>query len=567
MRRAKLAIGPLLAAGAVLTIAGCGGDDQETATPPAALAPAESVFYAESVLRSEGEEREALETSLSTVLGEPPGTQIIEELNSSLAESGFSYEGDLAPWVGERGGLFLTALYEQEVDSVDETINGAKECIDAAEPAEGEDVVGGCAPPPDEGFSSDGVEGAFVIQSTDEDAAAGFVEKVAAESDGAEDAEYEGVEYKRDENGDAVGVVGDFVVLGSEQGFEAAVDAEAGGASLADDDAYTGALGDEEGSTATLYADVPAIAESAEAAGELRADDRAVFESVFGGAAEQPLTASVDAAAGGFGAEFAYGTTDAPFLAAAEESALLRELPGDSWFAAGFSGLGDAVGSLIGSAADFGVAEDEIESTREQFRREYGLELEDFYEPFGDGAFFANGEGIFGTGAGLVVETDDDAAADRLITGLERAARRSGDQVRPVADRETGAEGFSLTIEDAPGTVNFIGAEDRVVIAYGDGATTPALTPEKSDGRLGGSDAFAAASEALGEDFAVATYLDFAPLVDLLSLAAAADPSLQQMLPYLEPLDFLIAGSASDGERERLRMFIGIAAATVEPSA
>ena len=105
------------------------------------------------------------------------------------------------------------------------------------------------------------------------------------------------------------------------------------------------------------------------------------------------------------------------------------------------------------------------------------------------------------------------------------------------------------------------------MIAYGDGATTAALTPAESDGLLGDSEAFAAASEALGEDYAVATYLDFAPLVDLLSLAAAADPSLQQMLPYLESLDFLIAGSASDGERERLRMFIGIAAATVEPSA
>ena len=541
---------PLLAAAlAGLALAGCGDDEGAESSGPASLAPAESVVYAEGVLRPEGELRTALDTSLSALLdSEDPGALIVAELNQQLAEddSEITYEIDIEPWLGERGAVFFTSLYGSGEASGDETAGAADE---------------------DDSFAGEGVEGAFVIEATDTEAAQAFTDTAGAEEGSVEESSYEGVDYKVGGGGDAFGIVGDALVFGSEQGLRAAVDTEAGDESLAGDADFSSLLGSEADAAGTLFVDVPEIVTEAEAAGELTGSELETIDSLFAGIADEPLTAVLDAEPDGFGLELSYGATDLPFLAAAEESALLRELPGDSWLAAGFTDVGDAIASFLDGAGDLGVAADELDAIRDQFRREYGLELEEFYEPLGDGAFFANGEGIFGTGGGVVLETDDPEAAGRLIAGLERAAKRGGEQVRSLSGGNSGAEGFSITIDEAPGAINFVAGGDRIVIAYGDAATGAAFEPGEAGGTLGESEGFSAAEDALGEDFDVTGYLDFAPLVELLGFASATDPSLQQALPYLESLDFVITGAGSDGEHERMRLFLGVADVVAEPSA
>ena len=105
------------------------------------------------------------------------------------------------------------------------------------------------------------------------------------------------------------------------------------------------------------------------------------------------------------------------------------------------------------------------------------------------------------------------------------------------------------------------------MIAYGEAATSRRARPDEAEGSLGESRGIHRRRVELGEDYDVSAYVDFAPLADLLSLAAATDPGLQQALPYLESLDFLIAGSSTDGERVHQRAFLGIAEVIVEPSA
>ena len=563
----RAAVVPALA---VLALAGCGGDDEEAMSGPATLVPASSVVYAESVLRPEGEQSEALESSLGAILGtDDPGAMIVQELNEQLVEddAGVTYEGDIEPWLGGRGAVFFTELYgDAEPDEVEGTVEGAKDCVAGQEPLES-DVVEGCAPPSDvvdDGFTGEGVEGAFVVEATDPEAAQAFAEKAAAD-DGPEAASYEGVDYTLGEGGDAYAVVGDAVAFGSEAGVKAVIDTEQGGESLAGDADFAELLGAEQGAAGSLFVDIPAVVSQADEAGEIASEAMDTLDTVFVGIADEPLSAVVDADPGGFGLDVSYGATDVPFLAAAEESALLRELPGDSWFAAGFSGVGEAIGSFVESADDFGVAEDEIGATGEQFRREFGLDLEDFYAPLGDGAVYANGEGIFGTGGGLIFQTDDPEAAKKLIDGLERAAKRAGEQVRSLSGDT--ASGFSISIDEVPGGINFVAAEDRIVIAYGDAATSAAIDPGSAEGTLADSAAFGAAEEALGSEFSVTAYLDFGPIVELLDLAAAADPSLQQALPYIESLDFLISGSSEDGERIHQKTFLGVADIVTDPSA
>jgi Protein of unknown function (DUF3352) len=344
-------------------------------------------------------------------------------------------------------------------------------------------------------------------------------------------------------------------VFGSEEAFQQVVDTEAGGPSLADDESFQATGSDAGAPAASLYADVPAIVEAAESAGEVSRSDRAALDTVFAGVVDEPVAGSVEAEADGFALELSYGSAELPFLAAAEESSLLRELPEDAWLAAGFNDLGDAVESLFRRGEDLGIAGRDLERAERGFLRNYGLRLEDFYAPLGDGAVFASGEGIFGTGGGLIVETESPAEAAKVVAALRHGAQRSGEVPRPLSGGKEGVEGFSVELPDAPSALNFIAAGDRLVIVYGEGAAAGALEPDPS---LESSEQFRAASAALGGDFAVSLYLDFDPVTELLDLAATADPSIEEALPYLEAIDFVVAGSASDGDRDRQRVFLGL---------
>ena len=511
-------LAPALAVALAVSIAGgCGGGGEETETTPASVAPADSLLYLDAVLRPEGENRTAIETPLAALLGtEEPGTVIVDALNREIAEDDATYEEDIEPWLGERGGIFFTSIFP---------------------PGDGGDV---------EETAFDDSEGAFVIETTDPDAALAFAEEFADE-------------------GDAYEIAGDFLVAGTDGGVEAAVDAEAGGDSLADDEEFDALVGAETTAAGRVFADVPGILTAAEEAGELTTSDREVLDEVASGLVDEPFTAILEGETTGIALEVSYGVPSDSALTPDEESALLRDLPGDTWLAAGLPDVGELVDSYLGTAEELGSAEG-LDEVSAEFSDEFGVDPAEAFGPLGDGVLFANGTGIFGTGGGLVFETEDAAAGRDLIAALERAAKRGGEDVRPLSGRG-GEEGFAISIGGAPSPVNFVAADDRVVIAYGDSAAAAALEPDPAEGLLADGESFAEAEAALGEDYAVNAFMDFGPLVQILELAAATEPSLQEALPYLESLDFLVVGSASDGERQRHRFHLGVADIVTDPSA
>jgi Protein of unknown function (DUF3352) len=517
-----------LAALAALALPGCGSEEPEPADLAAAVPPDVQV-YVESVLRPEGAQRDALESSLSLLLDtDDPGALITRELNEESAEddSEITYEGDVEPWLGERGAVFVSDFF----------------------------------PDGDPDGITDDESGALLADVTDQEAAQGFIDKAAAEEEAsATDASYEGVDYllledddSEDDEPSAAGLVGDHVVFGSEDAFQDIVDVKAGAPALADDEAFSATLGESSEAAASLYADVPAIVEAADAAGELsRSHKKAV--DFFAGIAEEPVTATVDVVPNGFGLEVSYGAARVPFLGAAEESALLRRLPEDAWFAAGFSDLGDGIAALLRHLGEIGAGE--IERLEREFFRETGTRFEESYEGLGDGAFYATGHGIFGAGGGVVVETESPRAATEAVRGLRRGAMLTGARVRPLTGGPPEVEGYSFAVPDAPSTINYIAAGKRVVIAYGEDAAAAVLDPEQT---LESNADFKAASAALGEEFDVGFFLDFGPVMELLDLAGAADPSVEEAQRYLEAIDFVITGSASEAGRDRQRIFLGL---------
>ena len=163
-----------------LFVAACGSsdsDDSADAGPdPITLAPADVPFYAQMVVRPEGDLKDDLNSAVGKLTGDDdPGAQIIDEINSSLAEdTDLTYEDDIEPWLGSRAGVFVSGFQ-----------------FDTEEP----DV-------------------ALVVATTDTDAAQGFVDASIEESgDSTSDETYEGVSYKLDsDDGTAIGIVDDFLV-------------------------------------------------------------------------------------------------------------------------------------------------------------------------------------------------------------------------------------------------------------------------------------------------------------------------------------------------------------------
>jgi hypothetical protein len=82
---------------------------------------------------------------------------------------------------------------------------------------------------------------------------------------------------------------------------------------------------------------------------------------------------------------------------------------------------------------------------------------------------------------------------------------------------------------------------------------------EPSD-TLGESEPFAAATDALGSDYAAILLLRFEPVLELFESTGAADtePDYQAAKPYLDHLDYLITGSRRDGNRAVMRFVLGL---------
>src|SRR5918996_5293058 len=231
--RWTLAVGTIAAS---LAFVACGDDDSvSTGSSAAALVPADALVYADAVVRPEGDQREHVEAALGTLLGvDDPGATIVEALEGEFAaeDTELDYAEDLEPWLGERGGVFFLNF---EDDS----------------------------------------DGAFVLEATDDAAAQAALERIVEAEGEPRSATYEGVEYTRNDEGDAAGLVDGFAVIGSNAGFEAAVDTSAG-ESLADSDTYAQALETAaDDRLVTVYAEPGNILDVVVGSGDLTDQDAA----------------------------------------------------------------------------------------------------------------------------------------------------------------------------------------------------------------------------------------------------------------------------------------------------
>jgi uncharacterized protein DUF3352 len=494
----------------VAVLAGCGGDGSPSAPAgpdPATLAPADAPLFAEGVVRPEGDQQEALDSALSKLLAtDDPGAFVVEQLDKVLprSDAGLTYEDDIEPWLGEQAGIFF------------------------------------------ETFTGD-ADGAAVVATTDPQASDQAIEKAAAADEESERRRsYEGVDYLLDRGGTAAGVVGDFLVAGTENAFRDAVDAS-NGRSLAGSGDFKAQLDQApDDRVGFVYADPRAILDALQKSGQVSS---AQVESAGPGLEallSQPVTASVTATSDQLALQASAATGAAP---APQESPLLRDFPQDAWLAFAVTDAGQTWRLLDRIRAG-------PESGFPPLGGGRGFDLATQVARWaGDIGGFVGGTSLFGLSGALVLETSDEQASVKTLDQLQRALGNDpAVSVEPLTG--AGEHGFSLTPTGVPISFQVVQRGGRVVAGLAD-SVSDVFSPSST---LGDSDAFKSAADALGGDFAPVTFVDFVPLFQLVDSLpqAQSDPDYRSAKPYLDHLDYLVLGGRSDQDRAEVRMVLGL---------
>lgn len=524
VRSALLAFAVLTA----LALAAC-GDDADSGgdgPDPATLAPADSVVYMDAVIRPEGDQKDGLTSALSKLGVDDPGAMIIAELNDELSQEGFTYEEDIEPWLGQTAGLFLTDFSDSEGN------------------------------------------GAALISVTDTGGAEDAINKAAeADDQPEEDKTYEGQSYKVDPDDTAIGVVGDFLVAGTEEGFKAAVDASAAD-SLADDETASSALDNTtDDSLFRVYVDTERAVDLAVDSGLISQEDLDAA-----GAGVDQLKAGPVVMSGGATADSMSIETSAPEMDEGTETTdIVSTLPSGSWLAFGAPMVGEAIaagydsfvqglelglsaqaqgleGDLPGGTVE-PLPQADVPDIRRELKRQLGIDLSKDLAWMGDVGVFVEGSSLLSVGGGMVIETDDPDAASDAVAQIGRAlARRPDVQVRRTAD------GFQ--VQSGPAGAEVSVGDDKVVIAAAGVTVEDVLSPSET---LADSESFQSASGALGDDLTAAMFVDFPAIVALIEGSGqTGSPEYQQVKPVLDALDYMIAGSGSSDGRAVGRVVLGL---------
>ena len=504
----------------VAALAGCGsGGGSSSATPgpdPAMIVPADSPVYLDATLRPQGDQRTAIEGALSRLLGtNDPAGALIGQVDRELAKDHLSYAADVAPWLGERSASSSTRS----------------------------------ARPPN---------GAAVLSTTDPVAAKAAVEKAAqsqrtqyAQGESVRKLTYEGVSYDAI-RGTAYGLVGDFVVIGSPGGFRAAVDASKG-SSLAESTRYTSSLSvAPDDRLGTAWFDPKAILAAVVKSGAISSSAGLDFAKKLQAVTSEPVVAWADAATD----HLAFEVSAPGSAGAANGSSLITGFPDDAWLAFGGSNFGQGLalglkdlGSLPSGAFN-GVS---AANALNRFRALTGLDLANIGRWLGDVSGYASGTSIFSLGGPSSCRAE---TRPRRRRRWPRSTAWSPDADLTVRPLSGGQTGFSVSPSGVPVEIDVALRDGKLIAGLGADSIDAALSPSSS---LGDSDAFKAAAGVLGSDIVPSFYLDFQPILGFLSFPGVpSDPSLEQVKPYLDRLDYVVAGAGNTGGRSNVRLVLGL---------
>jgi Protein of unknown function (DUF3352) len=508
--------GRLLAC-AVLTaaaVAGCGGGDDggDVDVGPAAAAPASAPIYIEATVKPEGSAEAGARAALEKILDtSDPGAK----LSSLIDQAGrdepqgqqFTYQADIAPWLGSEIGVFFTSFEDE-------------------------------------------AKGAAVVETTDPNAALDFARKSEGVAETAPEQQHNGVAYQLGQDGDAFATLDEFLLLGDEDGVKAAIDAEQGD-SLGDSDEFKDSVDDlSEESLGLLYA-LPSNFIDAIPQDDLDRSARSLLERAIGESGDEPVTGDVTASADDIELEISTGGEGRE----TPQSALIEAAPSAAWLAFGIGDLGDTAKQTVDQLREADTPG--LDQVLSQLESTTGASLDELTGALGDAALYVQGVTEPTLTGALVIQSDDTQLTGRLLTQVQGLLQLGG---RGGAFKELslagGGTGFQINDPGlAPQPVELVQQDDKLVVGYGAGSAQEALTPAQP---LSTSPVFGAAEQkisSLGMDL----FLSLAPVFQLAeSEGATKDPDYRQAKRYIDALDYVAVGSGSEDDRASARFIIGL---------
>ena len=517
-RTRLLALPSLLLA---LVLAGCGAAGGAADADPATAVPAGASIYLEGVVRPEGDQREdVLDAARKVLRTDAPEAKIHELVDKALAESDrdtkATYKDDIAPWLGEKAGVWVAGVNRKEPGYV------------------------------------------VVIAAKDTEKAQAAIDKGVKSGGKVTERSYSGVDYQVDGEGVAAGIVGDFFTVGTEAEFKRTVKAQDGD-SLAEAKRYESAIdGLEDERIGTFYVDLKPFIEQAlksdpQAAGQLEQ-----FRSIFPIDKLEPLSGALladedriafDTLTRGKGVDAlkAFGP-----LTGTGSTPLLGELPGDAWVALGAADVGPAFKSIFTKVAGaFGGA-----AATQQLQSQYGIDLErDVFSWIGDMAVFARNTTKADIDGALVIEATNPGnmqSAFGKLVGLLQS--QGGQKVTPI--KVKGAElAFRTGSTDLGKPAVLARSDDRVVVAVGESAAAEALAPAQ---KLADGELFKEAKDILDDDLEPAFLLSMPDLVAAIESMGEADADFAKAKPYLDAFSLIVSGGTFKDDEVRSRVAAGL---------
>jgi hypothetical protein len=508
----------LAAATVALTAAGCGGGGGGGSNPsPASVAPPGTPVYVEIAVQPEAEVSADVNALAKSIAGiDNVGELVVEELEKTANDSGepVNFTKEIEPWLGEKAGIFL-----QKYDG--------------------------------NNFSSYGV----AVQTTDSAAAQEFVDKQAkSATPAAKDGSFDGVDYKVEADGKAVGMIGDLVVLTEdEKTFHEAIEASTD-ESLADQESFTDATDAAAGDgLAQVFVDVGGLIK--QAGNQIDGETKLFLESA--GIAPKNATAVATLVPGSNQVEIEFASDIASKPPSGDASELLGSLPGGSFAAVASSDFGARFGEAISRLGAEGIPGKLEPGELESGLGALGIDVKKLSASITGFGVFAGGNAKNDVSGAVVMATSDAAEATKVITQVGSLLHATGTPGVTVLSGK--ASGFSVRgagIGRQPLVVAVKG--DRVAISSGFAASAAALSTT-SGTSLAEDPVYKEAVAALG-DTPISGYVNGPAAVRFFTdVAASSDKreGFEEAKPYLEKIAYAAIGAGSEGELSTARVIVG----------
>jgi hypothetical protein len=578
----KLALAlPLLA----LIGGGC-SSSAKNAPDPASAVPASAPLYVSAMVRPEGSLKSNALADAQSLTHEANAygalLAVLDLPNASTAKHVSAAEVD--PWLGERAGIFLTRIGLPAVSGVGRLLGllrpevAAQLFARSGSSAVAEGAAAGVA-----------AQGAVILDVTDVAKARAFLR---ARASGTRVASYRGVAYRVNAAGEAYGLIGQFVVVGSESGLQEVVATTQGAPALSGVATYVSLRGSaaEGQALANAYAETTALAHSlllapggspqllsllralapsgplylslAPRNHELRLD----IDEPSGSASRTPSATESEQAAStqqlvqGLpeGSSLAIGVQN--FGALAERAlALLPGLagtraatPATSSRARRGKGL---LSALAGAGTPAASALPGLERVLSALALKSSTVKGEYLSWMGPAGAFVNGSSLLEFNAAIVITPRGNAVPSTALSNLPALLAGSGATVNPIT--VPGAEAaVAVGVSGLPVPLQVGEGQGKFVIGLGVSPVQEALSPS---GTLGSSAAYQAAVKALGEGIQPELMVNVPTLLTVAgAVGLSGDGVLSQISPYLHSLTTLTVGSKQLGSITRTRVLIGL---------